>query len=177
MKKKLSIAVAAGLFSACCSAAGNGWNTASDLLALGLPATAAAYTAYQQDGEGGRQLLGSLVGTVGTAELLKSQVSEMRPDRSDDKSFPSGHAAVAFASARYLHKRYEQAVNPYLLYGAAGLTALARVQADKHYWKDTVAGAALGYAWAEYFTDTRSGERVSLLNQPHGLAVAWQRPW
>ena len=84
---------------------------------------------------------------MGSAEILKHQISALRPDKSDDKSFPSGHTAVAFASARYLDKRYSGQVSPYLLYGAAGLTALARVQADKHYWKDTIAGGALGYAW------------------------------
>lgn len=158
-------------------AGGNGWSQASDLLAVGLPTLAAAYTYRDRDADGAAQLAWTLGATVGSAELLKSRISELRPDRSDDKSFPSGHAAVAFASARYLDKRYPGQVSPYLLYGAAGLTALARVQADKHYWKDTIAGGALGYAWAEYFTETQAGGRVSLLPAPNGMTLAWQRLW
>ncbi len=158
-------------------AGGQAWGMASDLLAVGLPTLAAAYTYRDRDVDGVAQLAWTLGATVGSAEILKSQVSELRPDRSDDKSFPSGHAAVAFASARYLDKRYAGAVSPYLLYGAASLTALARVQADKHHWKDTIAGGALGYAWAEYFTETRAGGRVSLLTAPSGVTVAWQHPW
>ena len=158
-------------------AGGNGWATASDLLAVGLPTLAAAYTYRDRDADGAAQLAWTLGATVGSAEILKSQISALRPDRSDDKSFPSGHTAVAFASARYLDKRYPGQVSPYLLYGAASLTALARVQADKHYWKDTIAGGALGYAWAEYFTETRASGRISLLPAPNGVTVAWQRPW
>jgi len=158
-------------------AGGNAWGTASDLLAAGLPTLAAGYTYLNKDVDGGLQLAWSLGATIGTTELLKNQISETRPDGSDNKSFPSGHTAVAFASARYLHKRYEGEVNPYLLYGAASLTALARVQADKHHWKDTIAGGALGYAWSEYFTDAKSGTRIGLAPTPRGMAVTWQRPW
>ena len=158
-------------------AGGNGWATASDLLAVGLPTLAAAYTYRARDADGAAQLAWTLGATVGSTEILKHQISALRPDQSDDKSFPSGHTAVAFASARYLDKRYAGQVSPYLLYGAASLTALARVQADKHYWKDTIAGGALGYAWAEYFTETRAGGRVSLQPAPNGVTLAWQRPW
>ena len=158
-------------------ASGNAWGTASDLLAVGLPALAVGQTYLDQDLNGGMQLAWSLGATIGTTELLKNQISETRPDGSDTQSFPSGHTAVAFASARYLHKRYEAEVNPYLLYGAASLTALARVQADKHHWKDTIAGGALGYAWSEYFTDARSGTRIGLAATAHGMAFTWQRPW
>jgi membrane-associated phospholipid phosphatase len=164
-----------GLTQGC--AAGSAWGTASDWLATGLPTLAAAYTYQDRDADGARQLAWTLGATVGSTMILKSQISEMRPDRSNDQSFPSGHTAVAFASARYLDKRYPGQVSPYLLYGAAGLTALARVQADKHYWKDTLAGGALGYAFSEYFTETQAGGRVSLLPAPSGLTVAWQRPW
>ncbi len=176
MFKKKSLTVLLATLLATQSHAG-GWGTASDLLAVGLPTLAAAYTYRDRDADGAVQLAWTLGATGGSTEILKSQISEWRPDRSDDQSFPSGHTAVAFASARYLDKRHAGQVSPYLLYGAASLTALARVQADKHYWKDTLAGAALGYAWAEYFTDTRAGGRVGLLPSSHGVTVAWQRPW
>ncbi|MEY5099032.1 MAG: hypothetical protein RJA36_1751 [Pseudomonadota bacterium] len=175
--KRLTISFLGLVLAAQGHAGGNAWGTASDLLAAGLPTLAAAYTYRDRDVDGAGQLAWTLGATVASTELLKNQISETRPDQSDNKSFPSGHTAVAFASARYLDKRYAGEVSPYLLYGAAGLTALARVQADKHYWKDTIAGAALGYAWGEYFTETRAGGRVSLLPAARGMAVAWQRPW
>ena len=37
---------------------------------------------------------------------LKKVVNEERPDHSDNKSFPSGHAAMAFAAATSLHKEF-----------------------------------------------------------------------
>lgn len=175
--KRVALSFFGCMLAAHSQAGGNAWGVASDLLAVGLPTVAAAYTYRDRDADGAAQLAWTLGATVASTEILKGQISEMRPDKSDDKSFPSGHTAVAFASARYLDKRYAGQVNPYLLYGAAGLTALARVQADKHYWKDTIAGGALGYAWAEYFTETRAGGRVSLLPAPSGVTVAWQRPW
>ena len=40
----------------------------------------------------------------GGKTALKAIVNEERPDHSDNKSFPSGHAAVAFAAARSIDK-------------------------------------------------------------------------
>lgn len=160
-----------------CCADGKQWGHLSDALALGLPALAAGYSLLQQDQDGARQLAWSLGSTLVSTEILKSQIHEMRPDRSGDDSMPSGHTALAFAAARYLQKRTDSDVNPWLLYGAASLTAVARVKADKHYWKDTVAGAALGYGWASYFTEGRNGERISLMPLHRGVAFAWQSNW
>ena len=44
--------------------------------------------------------------SFGVKTLLKQVVDEERPDHSDCKSFPSGHAALAFAGATSLHKAY-----------------------------------------------------------------------
>lgn len=152
------------------------WKTTSDVLAIGLPAVAAAYTLKQQDQEGTGQLAWTLGTTLVSAEALKSQIHEERPDRSGDDSFPSGHTAIAFAAARFMHKRYGDEVHPAWLYGAATMTAIARVKAEQHYAGDTVAGAALGYALAEYWTDRRQGQ-IAVLPAPHGIALLWQRSW
>ena len=51
---------------------------------------------------------GNTVASMGVAFVgktaLKAIVNEERPDRSDNKSFPSGHAAIAFAAARSIDK-------------------------------------------------------------------------
>lgn len=153
------------------------WERTSDLLALGLPALAGAYTLQQEDRQGTAQLAGTLGGTLVSTLVLKSQIDAPRPDRSDNESFPSGHTAIAFASARFMHKRYGDAVHPAALYGAAALTALGRVQSDQHYWRDTVAGAALGWAWAEVITEARPAAQLTLLPTVGGLALRWQQAW
>ena len=41
-----------------------------------------------------------------TVNSLKSSAKEMRPDGSNNKSFPSGHTATAFMAATMMHKEY-----------------------------------------------------------------------
>jgi membrane-associated phospholipid phosphatase len=62
-------------------------------------------------------------------------------------SFPSGHAASAFAIASTLSEVYgdDHAWVPWVLYPIAAATALTRVDRDKHWASDTFVGAAIGY--------------------------------
>lgn len=158
---------------------GLGWKNGSDLLAVGLPALAAGAAWGQQDTEGMKQLTLTLASTVGAAELLKRTVKSTRPDGSDNKSFPSGHTAVAFAAVRFMDQRYASQVAPYRpwLYAAAGLTGLARVEADQHYWRDVAAGALLGWGAATWLTEPVQGGQLAVLPASRGVAVFWQRGW
>ena len=153
------------------------WGSASDLLAVGLPAIAAGTTWAKKDEQGVKELALSLGTALGATEVLKSSVHEWRPDHSDQKSFPSGHAAIAFAAATYMDTRYGEEFGAWrpALYGAAALAAVARVQADKHHWKDVVAGGALGWASAKLWTHPVSGGQIALLPTPGGVAVAWSK--
>lgn len=157
------------------------WHGVSNGLALGVPALA-AYAAYQhKDAEGAKELTRVLAGTFVSTTALKSQIHAMRPDGSGDDSMPSGHTAMAFSAARFAHVRYGDNANPWLLYGAASLTGLARVRANQHHWRDVFAGAALGYAWGSFasskFSALPSGTTVSVSPQPHGLWVEWSQAW
>lgn len=93
--------------------------------------------------------------SVGVAYIgktaLKAVVNEERPDHSDDKSFPSGHAAMAFAAARSIDKEFrkESIWIPIAGYAAATAVGVERVVNDRHHWYDVVAGAALGFGAAE----------------------------
>lgn len=158
---------------------GLNWKNGSDLLAVGLPALAAGAAWGQQDAEGIKQLTLTMASTVGAAELLKRTVKATRPDGSDDKSFPSGHTAVAFAAVRFMDKRYAQQVAPYRpwLYAAAGLTGVARVEADQHYWRDVAAGAVLGWGAATWWAEPIQGGQLTVLPSSRGLAMFWQRAW
>jgi len=141
--------------------AGHGsWAKASsvgrDLLvgaALGVPAV-------QGDWRGDLQATESLLAAGGTTFVLKELIHERRPDGSDNKSFPSGHTSVSFAAAATLEKRYGwKAGLPAL--AVASFVGLARVQADKHYVHDVVAGAAIGSISGLLLT-SRHDDRVQL---------------
>ncbi len=95
------------------------------------------------------------VASVGVAYIgktaLKAMIKEERPDHSDNKSFPSGHAAMAFAAARSIDKEFRKDCIwiPIAGYAAATAIGVERVVNDHHHWYDVVAGAALGFGSAE----------------------------
>ena len=95
------------------------------------------------------------VASVGVAYIgktaLKAMIKEERPDHSDNKSFPSGHAAMAFAAARSIDKEFrrESIWIPIAGYAAATAIGIQRVARDRHHWYDVVAGAAVGFGSAE----------------------------
>ena len=82
---------------------------------------------------------------------LKAMINEERPDHSDNKSFPSGHAAIAFAAARSIDKEFrkESILIPIAGYAAATALGIERIASDRHHWYDVAAGAALGFGAAE----------------------------
>ena len=82
---------------------------------------------------------------------LKKMIKEERPDHSDNGSFPSGHAAMAFAAARSIDKEFrkESIWIPIAGYAAATAVGMQRVASDRHHWYDVVAGGALGFGAAE----------------------------
>lgn len=88
---------------------------------------------------------------AGTTYILKHSIHSMRPDGTDNHSFPSGHTAVAFCGATVLHKEYGK-ISPWISvagYAVATATALDRVRRNRHHWGDVAAGAAIGYLSAE----------------------------
>lgn len=86
------------------------------------------------------------VATVGLTQILKASVSEMRPDRSDNNSFPSRHASWAFAGASVItNELYRH--SPWWVLGSQALATgigFQRVMSERHYPGDVLAGAALG---------------------------------
>ena len=78
----------------------------------------------------------------------KHVTHEMRPDGSDDFSFPSGHTTEAFVSAELLRMEFKE-VSPW--YGISGYlmaftTGYLRMYNNKHWISDFTAGAGIGVA-------------------------------
>ncbi|MBR5804110.1 MAG: phosphatase PAP2 family protein [Bacteroidaceae bacterium] len=95
-----------------------------------------------------------------TVEGTKRLAGRVRPDGSDDRSFPSGHSATAFLTASLFAKEYGH-LSPWYSVGAYGVatsTALLRRMGDHHWTGDVMVGAGLGilstelaYALADMF--------------------------
>jgi membrane-associated phospholipid phosphatase len=96
-----------------------------------------------------RLALITLLPVNGVVELLKRATDRTRPDgehKRSNASFPSSHAANAFAIAAVLARRYRR-MAPWAWIGAAAIAA-SRVYLDRHYVSDVVVGAVIGAAGA-----------------------------
>lgn len=126
--------------------------TAGDVLLVTMPALAMGSTLIWQDGQKGTyQFSKALAGTLAITYGLKLAINKERPNGENNNSFPSGHTSVAFASAAFVQKRYgwEYGIPAYLLAGYVGYT---RIEANKHYGVDVLAGAAIGVGLSYLFT-------------------------
>lgn len=126
-------------------------SSTSNAVAAAIPAVAAIYTYSINDVEGFQELTISCLVTAQLVTLLKNSVQRERPNHSNDQSFPSGHAAAAFVGASYMQNRYGLAWG-LPLYAVACVISVQRVNVDAHYWTDVLAGAAIGWGAAKYFT-------------------------
>lgn len=83
--------------------------------------------------------------------FIKAQTRVLRPDESNDLSFPSGHTATAFVGAHILFREYNHA-SPWIYvsgYAAATATGIMRITNNKHWVSDVAAGAGVGMLCVE----------------------------
>ena len=131
-------------------------------LALGWWAIGAAMHSAR-GATAGRDLLRAQINAVSVTYALKYTVNRTRPN-GDPRSFPSGHASAAFATAMVLQAHYGWKVGlPF--FAAATYTGASRLTIDKHWASDVVFGAVVGMT---------CGRTVTLHVRHARLAVAPQ---
>lgn len=113
----------------------------------------------------GRDIVRAQILSQVLVQGFKFSVRRERPDGSNNKSFPSGHSASAFATATVLQRHYgwKAGVPAYAL---GGYIALARMAWNRHHATDVVMGAGFGIAAARTVTMTVGKSKFSLGVQP-----------
>ena len=105
----------------------------------------------------------ALIYTFTLTEFIKNFTYRERPDKSDSRSFFSGHSSTTFTAASFLYREIDdffdewsttsdndflrtsfKAASFSLLYGWAGYVAYSRMLDNKHYIIDVIIGAATG---------------------------------
>jgi hypothetical protein len=139
---------------------------------VGLFATIGVVGLFDRDHRAQRTCIEGLeavLATGVTTRILKLVVREPRPSDAATvsifspnwhhaDSFPSGHTAVAFASATVLSGEYP--VLAPLFFSLATYTGIARVQQNSHWVSDVVAGAAIG--WLSGVSALRANHKLEL---------------
>ena len=125
----------------------------------------AGFLVGQVSGSRGLSRLSLRVGTAalvasGITTGLKYAVGRERPSHGGDSdhlhpfsgnaSFPSGHTTLAFAVATVLADETKDGWSDAALYGAASLTGFSRMNDDRHWASDVLAGALVGHLTARW---------------------------
>ena len=113
----------------------------------------------------GRDIVRAQLLSQALVQTVKYTVRRERPDASNNKSFPSGHAASAFATATVLQRHYGWKIGV-PAYGLGGYIALARMAWNRHHATDVVMGAGFGIASARTVTMSLAKSRFSVGVQP-----------
>ncbi|AEH44840.1 phosphoesterase PA-phosphatase related protein [Thermodesulfatator indicus DSM 15286] len=126
-----------------------------------LPVTAIGLSLYKNDYEGLFQFTESFLTTITITYGLKYSIKTTRPN-GEPHSFPSGHTSIAFSGASFLQKRYGWKYG-IPAYAAAAFIGYSRLEANKHYFRDILAGAIIGTASSYLFTDVYSSNKMSFI--------------
>jgi membrane-associated phospholipid phosphatase len=150
---------------------------------------AAAFWVQSSDGyEEGREMLEAAGFSAITTTVVKYAAERGRPNETTDSnawrtggnSFPSLHAAAAFAIGTVLAESgsdNHRWLRRLLGYGVAGATAYVRLHDNVHWLSDTVAGAAIGLSTARFVLHRGQARdrnaAFSVLPVEGGLMVAY----
>ena len=133
-----------------------------DVLQLLIPAIGLSSTIFlEQNQDGIKQFCKSLASNLIITQTLKLITKKHRPNGSCCTSFPSGHTSIAFMGAGFIHRRYSWKYSIPAYIGAT-FVGYSRVEANKHYVEDVIAGATIGILSSIYFTTPYKGFLISL---------------
>ncbi|MCB8964451.1 MAG: phosphatase PAP2 family protein [Bacteroidales bacterium] len=111
-------------------------------------------------------ILTSYALTSAVVYAAKETTGVMRPDSSSRTSFPSGHAALAFAGAEFIRQEFKGKSVWYGVAGYAVATTVAgmRVVDNRHWLTDVVAAAGVGMLCTQtaYFLHERVRYRFAV---------------
>jgi membrane-associated phospholipid phosphatase len=160
------------------------WGNVGKAMPVALAAGAGAAVAF---GDSRMQNIGiislqSIAASGGLSMVTKRVVKRTRPGEGEgicgctakpsDDSFPSNHAAVAFAAVTPFAQEYDA---PWL-YGLAVVSAMGRVADRQHWVSDVVAGGLVGYAigswlWQAQRDDSKS--QFAVMPGAKSVSVSW----
>lgn len=112
-----------------------------------------------------REALFALIPSSLAVDVLKRIVGRTRPDgdaKRSNSSFPSSHAAGAFALATVISRRWPKGWPWFFLF--AVLVAFSRMWLNRHFLSDVVVGAVIGFGWAWWvgrWTEERARRRAA----------------
>lgn len=148
-----------------------------DIITALLPVAAFGTAYFKDDIEGEKQWLRATVLNEvldSSLVILFNQTSLGTRPNGHSYSFPSGHAAFAFAQAGFLQERYGW------WYGAPAMALAAtvsyiRVDVDKHHWRDVIAGGALGYSVAWLTVTPEKATHLAPIIGPDWIGIRYER--
>lgn len=119
--------------------------------ALGV--AAAYFTSGEHGEENASRLTDALVISYGITKILKPNLDVN--NGGDEHSFPSGHTAIAFATASSLSEVHPE--QKWYYYAGAALIAWSRVETGAHTWRDVLGGAAVGITVGNWSMNSSDG--------------------
>lgn len=123
------------------------WLGATDAGRRGLAVAAVVVPLLNRQWRQALVAAGSLALAHQACSVVKHLSSEVRPDGSDDQSFPSSHSLEAFSAATSLWMSSGMSLGAPAC-AAAGLVAHGRLRAGRHHLVDVLVGGAVGAASA-----------------------------
>lgn len=147
--------------------------TAGDYLQIAIPAFALGRTYGLDDPEGTRQMGTGILINLAATQGIKLSTNQTRPD-GGKLSFPSGHTSAAFQGAAFIHRRYgwNEAWPHYL---AASFVGYSRVHARRHYWRDVIAGSAVGITTSWLTATPKKDNEISIQASPESIYITYTR--
>ena len=140
-----------------------------------VPALSAGYLAGEISGSSDLKRVMLHAGAAaalatGISSSLKYTIGRNRPPVAGDpaqfrpfsgsNSFPSGHTAVAFALATSIADETDDKWSDVALYGAATLTAMSRINDDRHWASDVIIGGLIGHLSGRWVSKQMGPVRV-----------------